>query len=354
MTSNAGMQAACHPDATQELLQQYLRTNTALRDACGLKPTDDCLLTYVAEGEYNVNHLFTNPHTQKRYLLRANKGSQLHLEQQITYESRTLQILDDCARTPSIYYVDDTKSVLPYGVSVMDYLDGRPLDYSSDLPEAARILADIHAQELPATHHLITPANPLAGIYEECAAMFARYQASAHADQTVVARLEQFFSHIRTLIDKQDAHPNPTPVRRCVVNTELNSHNFLIRNTAPGYLIDWEKPLASVPEQDLAHFLVPTTTFWKTDHVLSQTDCQEFVALYESAVQGRFPTPDLWHHLTPYLTTTCLRGITWCAMAYGDHCDGIRALSNDFTYHKVQEYLTPDFLDYVWDNYYTS
>ena len=354
MTSTTNTESACRTDLTQVALQNYLYTHEALRDACGLTAADACPLTYVAEGEYNINYLFTNPHTQKHYLLRANKGSQLHLEQQITYESQTLRLLDNCARTPSVYYVDDSKSALPYGVSVMDYLEGRPLDYATDLPEAARILADIHTQDLPVTHHLITPANPLEGMYEECVALFVRYQASAHANQAIITRLEQFFRHIRNLIAEQKTHPDREPIRRCIVNTELNSHNFLIRDNAPGYLIDWEKPLASVPEQDLAHFLAPTTTYWKTDHILSKSDCQEFVAHYESAVQGRFATSDLWHRLTPYLTTTCLRGITWCAMAYGDHCDGIRSLSDTYTYHKVQEYLTPDFLDYVWDNYYTS
>ena len=37
------------------------------------------------------------------------------------------------------------------------------------------------------------------------------------------------------------------------------------------YIIDWEKALIGECEQDLAHFLAPTTTFWKTDtqHMLA-------------------------------------------------------------------------------------
>ena len=182
MTSRLNKEALSHGNSTQKLLEEYLRTSSALRNACGLLPGDYCPLSYVAQGEYNINYAFTNPHTNKRYLLRANKGSQLHLDQQITYEAQTLQLLDGCQRTPSIYYIDDTKSALPYGISVMDFLEGRPLNYTTDLYEAARILADIHSQKLPTKHHLITPVSPLAAIYEECVALFSRYEASAHAD----------------------------------------------------------------------------------------------------------------------------------------------------------------------------
>ena len=63
------------------------------------------------------------------------------------------------------------------------------------------------------------------------------------------------------------------PVYRCCINTELNSTNFLINGgTYDNFLIDWEKPLYGDPAQDLGHFLAPTTTFWKTDVILSREE----------------------------------------------------------------------------------
>ena len=103
----------------------------------------------------------------------------------------------------------------------------------------------------------------------------------------------------------------------CCINTELNSGNFLINGEGrPNYLIDWEKPLYGDPVQDLGHFLAPTTTFWKTDVILTEDEMESFVKEYKAAVKGRFDISGLEDRLKFFLPVTCLRGITWCAMAW--------------------------------------
>ena len=137
------------------------------------------------------------------------------------------------------------------------------------------------------------------------------------------------------------------------MNTELNSRNFLIGPTDETcYLVDWEKPLLSVPEQDLAHFLVPTTTNWKTDTVLTRAQRDAFLAAYESAVDGRFPTAGLRDRLDAFLTVTCLRGITWCAMACVGYTEGDAALRNADTFTKIQQFLSPAYLEMIWEEFY--
>ena len=73
-----------------------------------------------------------------------------------------------------------------------------------------------------------------------------------------------------------------------MVNTELNSGNFLIDPQGVSSLVDWEKPLVSEPGQDLGHFLAPTTTFWKTDGKScfsnSLSDPLDFVGIADAAV----------------------------------------------------------------------
>ena len=54
------------------------------------------------------------------------------------------------------------------------------------------------------------------------------------------------------------------------------------------YLVDWEKPLYGDPVQDLGHFLAPTTTFWKTDVILTEEEMADFTRKYIQAVNGRF------------------------------------------------------------------
>ena len=137
------------------------------------------------------------------------------------------------------------------------------------------------------------------------------------------------------------------------MNTELNSRNFLIGPTDETcYLVDWEKPLLSVPEQDLAHFLVPTTTNWKTDTVLTRAQRDSFLAAYEQAVAGRFPTEGLRERLDAFLTVTCLRGITWCAMACVGYTEGDAALRNADTFTKIQQFLSPAYLEMIWEEFY--
>ena len=48
---------------------------------------------------------------------------------------------------------------------------------------------------------------------------------------------------------------------------------------------------------------------------------------------------------------TCLRGVTWCAMACREYCQPGRAISNPDTFRKIREYLKPDFLENLLKNY---
>jgi len=135
------------------------------------------------------------------------------------------------------------------------------------------------------------------------------------------------------------------------VNTELNSGNFLINPEGRSYLIDWEKPLLSEPAQDLGHFLAPTTTFWKTDTILKPEQVKNFTDKYIQAVDGRMDCSTLQQRLPLFFTVTCLRGVTWCAMAMREYCQPGRALTNRDTFEKLKQYLAPEFLCNILDNY---
>ena len=149
----------------------------------------------------------------------------------------------------------------------------------------------------------------------------------------------------RLPLDEASAAP------RCMVNTELNSGNFLINETGKSYLIDWEKPLISEPAQDLGHFLVPTTTFWKTDVILTPGQIGDFIKLYIRAVDGRMETQTLKERLPLFFTVTCLRGVSWCAMALREYLQPDRAITNEDTLKKIRQYVGPPFLRNILENY---
>ena len=294
----------------------------------------------LGQGEYNLNYTFTHPVTDRKLVLRINRGSQMHLDDQIGYEYDALTCLAPSGRTPRPLCCYPEQGML-----VMEWLPGRALDYNTDLSVAAKILADIHCTPVPEHCRLLRPDFPARAIYEECLEMVQHYFHWEDADPAVCGLLRQLIEEIGRLpLDT----PSDGPL--CMVNTELNSGNFLI-DGATSHLVDWEKPLLSEPAQDLGHFLAPTTTFWKTDVILTPQQVKDFTAKYIEAVAGRMDCSALPHRLPLFFTVTCLRGVTWCAMAYREYCQPGRELRNEDTFKKLQAYLDPAFLQNLLDNY---
>ena len=274
----------------------------------------------------------------------------MHIDRQIEYEFHALRVLGSSGRVPKPLFVDGTRALLPFGIGVEERLPGRHLRYEDDLADAASILADIHAVSVPSDCRLLRPAHPLASIVEECESMFSVYRNWAHADGDILARIDAMFVRAQAIAER-DRGIDPVGVPH-VVNTEVNSSNFLINPGETSYLIDWEKPVVGEVEQDLAHFLVPTTTYWKTSTRFTRANVDGFVAEYERAVDGRFPAQGLRERLDDYLVVTCLRGLTWCAMALVEYTDGGRAAVNADTFAKIREYLQDEFLSLVEQEYY--
>ena len=324
----------------REPLRSYLKSEeflTGLGIPAGQVPE----FSPLGQGEYNLNYSFTHPVSGKKLVLRINTGSQMHLEDQIGYEYSALRALAPSGRTPKGLFCSREQKLL-----VMEWLPGRALDYHTGLDLAAGILADIHCTPVPADCGLLRPEAPALAIYEECLEMVQHYYDWEAADPEVVALLKTLVAEIGQL---PLSAPSGAPV--CMVNTELNSGNFLIDPAGVSHLVDWEKPLLSEPAQDLGHFLAPTTTFWKTDVILTPEQVRSFVARYIAAVGDRMDCTTLATRLPLFFTVTCLRGVTWCAMAYREYCQPDRALRNADTFRKLQAYLEPAFLANLLENY---
>lgn len=323
-------------------LTEYIR-RSRYREGLGLpkKVTEEYRM--LAQGEYNRNYLFLHPVTGKKLILRVNFGSQMHLENQIEYEYKALELLKGSGRTPKPLYVDGTKEHIPYGIMVMEYLPGHALDYERELYYGADCLADIHSVPIVGDHSLIVPDNPLRAVLEECEEMFLKYEESELGDWEKKKK-------IRRLLKKgwKRADSLESPVYRCCINTELNSTNFLINGEkGENYLIDWEKPLYGDPAQDLGHFLAPTTTFWKTDVILEKEQMENFMEVYLEKTAGRFDTKGLKERTRAYIPVTCLRGITWCAMAWVEYQKPDKEIFNESTARKLEAYLSHGFLDRI-------
>ena len=126
-------------------LKEYVQTEHYLEGiGIGKEEQKEIQITYqpLAQGEYNINYWFVHPLTGKKLVLRV---------------------------------VDGSKKELPYGVMVMEFLEGSALDYRKNLMEAAECLADIHSVPVKETDGLISPSNPLQAILDECNQMVQTY-----------------------------------------------------------------------------------------------------------------------------------------------------------------------------------
>ncbi len=320
-----------------------IRKSKVFIDRFGIEADEEFSL--LGQGEYNINYIFNSKYYNEKLVLRIATHSQMELENQIRYEYETLKLLNKTNRTPKPIYCDDTKELIPYGFLVMSYLPGSHLDYKRDLKFAAEILADIHNIIISEDNHLLKPENPIEAIYEECLKMFDTYRKYNKADLKIMHCIEELLEKGKNIKTVDIGH-------RSIINTELNSGNFLINGEGRNnYLVDWEKPLYGFPAQDLGHFLTPTTTFWKTDIILSKEEISFFLKWYCKYSNQYNDEKDLWNSVKNYLSMNCLRGITWCAMAYVEYQNPDKLISNNYTYEKIKSYLSMDFLNMIKDEY---
>ena len=329
-------------------LKEYVKLPIC-KEALGIPAGEEVVYHPLAQGEYNINYWFFHPVTGEKLVLRINTGSQMHLEKQIDYEYNALQLLSESGRTPKPFFVDGSLEHLPYGVMVMEFLEGVSLDYRKDLAFAAECLADIHSVSIEADSGLIMPKNPLQAILDECNEMIQTYYKSDLGDEKKKLQIRRLLEEGQKKVDQVKDYSG----YRCCINTELNSGNFLINGEGKSnYLIDWEKPLYGDPVQDLGHFLAPTTTFWKTDVILTEEKMQDFAKRYIQNVNGRFDVSGIEERLRIFIPITCLRGITWCAMAWVQYQEPGKLIRNEDTFRKIESYLTDEFLDMIENRYY--
>ena len=296
--------------------------------------TDYKNIELLGAGEYNINFTFDDKDLKK--VLRINMKSQMNLENQIEYEYETLQLLKDSGVTPKPYELVTETSLLPYKYLTMEFLKGRPLNYKTDMHIAAYLLSKVHNTPY-GDNNLINAANPFQLMFDECKQMAGEYLAWDKTDEKVSSYINRFLEKCLTLIPEKYNIANP-----CIINTELNSGNFLIgEGKEDSYVIDWEKALIGECEQDLAHFLAPTTTFWKTDIILSKVEIDEFLKEY-----GNYRNFDR-KRFERYLIFNCLRGVTWCSMAFRQYSENDKMLMDDTTFKKIASYIELEFLEKV-------
>jgi aminoglycoside phosphotransferase (APT) family kinase protein len=296
----------------------------------------------LAKGEYNLNYLLKG---KKRTLVfRVNMGTQIDRDDQILYEFKALQLLQNSGVTPVPYFVDDSRTIIDRGISIMEYLPGRHLDYNKDLKHAAKVFSTIHQLPVPeAENHLIRETEPLTLIFTECEKLLTTYFQSELADRDI----RNFLTEVIEWADsyRKKEHYFLADPWFCIVNTEVNSGNFIVNpHSRTTHLIDWEMARWGDPSTDLCHFLSPLTTLWKTAFQFSAETSANFISEYKKTLRSRHLRETLEERLQLKFPFVLLRGISWSAMgwvAYQTEYEGVR---DEHTWQTLQRYMNVDFI----------
>jgi aminoglycoside phosphotransferase (APT) family kinase protein len=324
-------------------LQKEIKKYSSKRDfqiAIGI--TENVEVEFLAQGEYNINYLLKDG--EDKFVMRINLGSQMDLKDQIGYEFHALEKLAPSGVAPRPYYLDNTKEELPYGMLVMEYLSGRSLKYQYDLKAAAEVFAKIHELSISDDTILIKEEKPLTAIWNECSGLIEHYLESDLADKEI----KDFLIEMKeNLFEKKEKEKEIIELLSfSIVNTEVNSGNFIINeNNNKAYLVDWQKPLITSPLQDLSHFMVPTTTLWKTDFIFNQGEEEEFIHHYINARNLKISYQELLSALKIFNQFSAMRGVSWSAMAWVEYQQPGRLIKNEDTFKTMDNYLRRDFLE---------
>ncbi len=367
-------------------IDEYIRKNLIkIRDS-GVELGNEYVIRFLAQGEYNVNFIISstyifeqnddyckknigrnNQRTKnqstkkqesessercegKKYVLRINTGSQIESDNQIKYEFDAISYLEQSGVTPKVYYLDDTKSEIEYGLLIMEFLPGRHLDYYNDMEKAGELIAKVHRVPIVGAGSFIVEEK----IFSDRIAEGTRLLKDVWESKRISGDVKLFFEKFLNWAIENEKNQkyfldNPWMV---INNTELNSGNFLINAEGKSYIIDWEKPVISDPCQDITQFLAKTTTLWKTDYILNEDDEQKF---YNSYIKTLGEDKDIKERVRLYTPYLYLRALSWCAYAYLEYTkEEGRDIKNMDTFRTIESFIQLDFMKELLSPYFSS
>lgn len=236
---------------------------------------------FLSESSNNINFLIDAE--SEKYLFRLNKLSELKLRNQIRYEYDALKTLEKSYVTPTTFFLDDSTTFFDYGVLIMQFIEGRHLDYGNqkDLQEAAKILGKIdslNTDKIDVSNFLVRE-NVIEDSLDKSRLYLKGFKDSKDIDLGIRLKIDSLLDWAEK--NKACASYFEEDKWHTINNTETNSKNFIIsKKKTKGFLIDWEKPVLGDPSLDLAYFLSPVTTLVSGDYILSQDEKDDFFKTY--------------------------------------------------------------------------
>lgn len=240
---------------------------------------DNHKVIFLSESKSNINFLIDVG--VEKYVFRLNKESKLGLRNQIRYEYDALKTLERSYVTPRTFFLDDSTTFFEYGVLIMQFIEGRPLEYRRDTQEAAKIFGKIHSldtEKIDAKSFIIEE-NIIEKSLEKTKRNLEGFLSSSDIDIKVKLKISEFVDWAEK--NKSVGKYFKKDKWNAINNTEPHANNFIISDTKKrGYLIDWEKPLVCDPSVDIAYFLSPITTHLSRSYTFSEDKIDDFFKTY--------------------------------------------------------------------------
>ncbi len=330
------------------IIENYLQTCNSIQ-VPEWSPRAPFSLVTLAKGETHLNYLVRQGSIQ--WVLRISTGSQYGFSKQvqIAYEFQTLSFLEPLRIAPKPYFIDNSLREIPFGLLGMQYLPGRHLDYRKDLTGAARLFSIYHQIQTDSKPgFLITEEKPLSLAFERSQQKLQVYFQSDVANPTLVSYLKEVLKWAEQT-KSQEIYFLQDPWHT-IINTEVNSSNWIINRKADSiHLVDWEKQLWGDPSRDLSHFLVPTTTLWKSNYRITEEDRNQFITAYKSEIRVTHLRDTIEERICLHDPFNCLRAIAWCAKTQAEYSLGRKLITNQDTIKTISRYLEIDFVRSLFD-----
>jgi thiamine kinase-like enzyme len=297
----------------QEAVISYVKNDLPVQ--LGIRGRGDLTVERIIVADYNVNVIIRSEGHE--FVFRVNVEQQSGMLNQIEYEYKVLQFLEKYNIAPRPCLIDNSKTKLPYGFLIEEFIEGSYLDYdeANGIVEAARLLSFLHQIPLPNKNFFVLWQNPLEQSFKDVEDLIETYTGRKSGNDKLLSLSKQIIAKLEIIMDRYSKEFTSSSI----IHTDVCNDNF-IRSPRGLRLIDWEKPRVDDPSYDLCCFLGAPSQLWSSPRTMRKEEVDLFfreycrnggVALDHMKLKTRIRQPFV-----------SLHWVLWAAIRLADLLDG--------------------------------
>jgi len=252
-------------DYIENILLKYFR----------LSPNAEYSIEREIVANYNINYIIKLG--TDRYVLRLNIEEQSGRANQVEYEHKTLEYLEDYGIAPRPFLIDKSKEKIPFKLLIQEYIPGEHLNYdnSNAILDAAKLLSTLHKIPIPLNNFFIFWQDPLNNSLEEIINMMENYSQRKSRDKRVIKQ----GSKLITKLEKSAECYSKYYKSKSIIHTDVVNDNFL-QSPHGIKIIDWEKARIDDGSYDLCVFLGKPPQLWGSTRLITYEEKNLFLSEY--------------------------------------------------------------------------